>query len=341
MVHITIIIIITIITELMMHSNKVCVIGAGKWGMNHVKSLYSLGNLGGVVDSDVDRLDNLKNIYNDIKFYDNIEDSFSSNFSGYCVATPAETHYSIVKKLILKKYHVLVEKPLTLNVKEAEELVALSEKNNTNLMVGHLLLFHPAIKKIKEIIESGDIGKLQYIYSNRLNLGEIRTEENVFWSLAPHDISIIQFLTNSFPNKVLSTGAAFVQNDIHDTTITVLDYPENIKAHIFVSWIHPFKEHRLVVIGDRGMITFEDSKDNKPLKLYNKKFILNKNIPQKVDGDIKLINYETLMPLTEELKYFIAHLNGDTIKICSGESGLEVIKILNNATESLIGTSNE
>lgn len=331
---ITIIIITTM--GLMMHKSKVCVVGAGKWGMNHVRGLYSLGCLGGVVERDTDRLDELKSTYSDVEFYQNLEDSYFSNFDGYCVATPAETHHSIVKKLILKKHHVLVEKPLTLNIEDAKELVNLSKKNNTNLMVGHLLLFHPAIKKIKEIIESGEIGKLQYIYSNRLNLGEIRTEENVFWSLAPHDISIIQFLTDSYPDRVTSTGAAFVQNNIHDTTITVLDYPQNIKGHIFVSWIHPFKEHRLVVIGDRGMISFEDSKENKPLKLYNKKFVINDNIPQKIDGDIKLINYETSMPLTEELKYFVSHLNGDTIKVCSGESGLEVIEILNRATQSLL-----
>ena len=138
-------------------------------------------------------------------------------------------------------------------------------------MVGHVLLFHPAIQKIKALIQKGKIGKLQYIYSNRLNLGQVRTEENVFWSLAPHDISIFQFITNSYPQTIKASGVSFLQEGIYDSTITQFKYNNNIEGHIFVSWLHPFKEHRLVVIGSEAMISFDDSSESAPLKLYSKK----------------------------------------------------------------------
>ena len=147
-----------------------------------------------------------------------------------------------------------------------QEILELVKKNNVNIMIGHLLLFHPAINKMKQMISENKIGKLQYIYSNRLNLGTVRTKENVFWSFAPHDISIFQYFTDSFPENIFSNGAKMIQEDIHDTTLTFLEYPNNINCHIYVSWLHPFKEHRLVIIGSEGMLSFEDSAENKPLK---------------------------------------------------------------------------
>ena len=181
---------------------------------------------------------------------------------------------------------------------------------------------------IKELIDSGKIGNLQYIYSNRLNLGQVRTEENVFWSFAPHDISILQFLTESFPVDINTMGGAFLQDDIHDSTITFLSYPNNIKAHIYLSWLHPFKEHRIVIIGSKGMISFEDSLDSKPLKFYDKKFIRNKNNFEKIDGKIEKIDYEESAPLEEELKYFVNNLDEGDFKISNGENGLEVIRMM-------------
>ena len=163
---------------------------------------------------------------------------------------------------------------MTLSVGDAEYLVKLSKKNNINILVGHVLLFHPAIKKLKKIIDHKEIGHFQYIYSNRLNFGKVRTQENAFWSLAPHDIAIFQYLTGSSPKKIYAKGSDFLQKGIPDSTLTQLEYKNGIKGHIFVSWIHPFKEHRLVVIGSEGMISFEDSLVDKPLKFYSKKLIL-------------------------------------------------------------------
>jgi UDP-2-acetamido-3-amino-2,3-dideoxy-glucuronate N-acetyltransferase len=251
------------------------------------------------------------------------------------VATPAETHYELSKGIIEANKHVLVEKPFTLNIENAEELVKLADDNNVNIMAGHVLLFHPAIIKIKELITSGKIGKLQYIYSNRLNLGQVRTRENVFWSLAPHDVAIFQHLSESFPVAVKAQGSVFLQKGIHDSTITQLKYGNGVEGHIFVSWLHPFKEHRLVIIGTEAMITFEDSVKGKPLKLYSKKIDIENGIPEKIDGPVNLIEYSDQMPLMEQLSYFVNHLNGKKLEISNGEHALDVTRILVDAGSQL------
>lgn len=321
----------------MKFNNKICVVGAGYWGRNHIHTLNVLKILGGVVDSNIEALNEIKNKYPNIPTYLNLEDAIETgSFEAFTVATPAETHFKISKKIIESKKHVLVEKPLTLDIKEAELLVNLAKKKSVNLMVGHLLLFHPAIRKIKDLINDGRIGKLQYIYSNRLNLGQVRTEENVFWSFAPHDISIFQYFTDSFPISINAYGSSFLQKGIYDSTITQLKYPNDVDGHIFVSWLHPFKEHRLVVIGSDSMISFEDSTKGSMLKLYTKKFTFENGIPEKVDGPVELIDYDEKMPLTEELSYFMKSIKDKKKpKIANGEHALQVIKVLINASDKL------
>jgi len=319
-----------------MLSKNVCVVGAGYWGKNHIRILHELGFLGGIVESNKETLNRFAEQYPDVKGFLSLNEALQDkSFLGFTVATPAKTHYSVAKQAMEAGKHVLVEKPLALEKKHAEELIHLSEKNNVNLMVGHVLLFHPAIKKIKELINKGKIGKLQYIYSNRLNLGQVRTEENVFWSLAPHDISVFQYFTNSFPTSIHASGSAFLQEGIHDSTLTQLKYPSGVEGHIFVSWLHPFKEHRLVVIGTEAMITFEDSSEGNPLKLYAKKIDMENGIPEKIDGPVTLIDYEQKMALTEELQYFVSHLDGKKPNIANGKHALEVTKILVWASKQL------
>ena len=303
--------------------------------MNHIRTLDKLRALGGIVEVDESRYADLKEQWPDIPVFKHTKEALKFVFDGFTVATPAALHYEIAKLLLENKKPVLVEKPITLESKQARFLKELAEENNVNLMVGHVLLFHPAIQKIKELINAGKIGILQYIYSNRLNLGTVRTEENVFWSFAPHDISIFQYLTDSYPRKITSTGGAFLQKDIHDTTMTILEYPNNVKGHIFVSWLHPFKEHRLVVIGSKGMLRFEDSAEGKPLVFYDKGFEWNVGEPVKRDGPTEQIEYENNMPLTEEMKYFIEHLDGTPPVIADSRNAVEVMEILEKATESL------
>ena len=317
-------------------NKKVCVVGAGYWGKNHIKTLNQLGVLHGIVESDPRLLESISVDYPSVPCFKDISLALNEDYDGFTIATPAESHYEIAKMVIMSGKHVLIEKPMTLSVIHSEELVALSDKFKVSLMVGHVLLFHPAINKIKELIDKGDIGELQYMYSNRLNLGKVRTEENVFWSLAPHDIAIFQYLTGSVPKNIKAKGSTFLQKGIPDSTMTLLEYENGIEAHIFVSWLHPFKEHRLVVIGSEAMISFEDSQEDKPLKLYSKKFELLSGVPEKIDGPVSWIPYEQKMPLTEELKYFIYHLNGEKLNIADGQEGLEVVKILIKASEQLL-----
>lgn len=315
---------------------KICVVGAGYWGKNHIRTLSRLNVLKGIVELDVNILENILNKYPGIKGHSGIKEALLEDYDGFTIATPAKTHFELAKIIINAKKHILIEKPMTLTVEEAEELVRLSKLNQINAMVGHVLLFHPAVKKIKELIDNGEIGDLQYLYSNRLNLGKVRTEENVFWSLAPHDIAIFQYLTGSIPIKINATGSTFLQKGIPDSTLTQLEYENGVKGHVFVSWLHPFKEHRLVVIGSESMISFEDSLEEKPLKLYSKKIDIKSGIPEKVDGPVKMIRYEKGMPLDIELEYFVNHLSNGKPKISNIEHGCEVVKTLVDASEQIL-----
>ena len=314
---------------------SLCVIGAGNWGKNHIRTLHEIGVLGGVVETDESRLLAVSNQYDGALVYQSIEDALEKSFDGYIISTPAATHFDIAKKVIESRHHVLVEKPLALNVKDAETLRNLADEYGVNLMAGHLLLFHPAIVAIKKLILDGGIGDLQYLYSNRLNLGVVRTEENILWSFAPHDISIFQHLINDFPVDIVSRGGAFLRSNIHDTTMTILRYPNNIVGHVFVSWLHPFKEHRLVVIGSDGMITFEDSSQEKSLYYYDKTvdFVDGQHVA--LDVKREKIDYQSKMPLKEELIYFTNHLDGKTLEIASADHAIEVLRILETASKSL------
>jgi UDP-2-acetamido-3-amino-2,3-dideoxy-glucuronate N-acetyltransferase len=314
---------------------RVCVVGAGKWGKNHIKTLDGLGCLGGIVESNAAVLAELGRQYPNAKTFRDVPSSFQENFDGYVVATPAETHFHVAEKILEHKKHALVEKPITLTAEEAVKLRALAETRHVNLMVGHVMLFHPAIRKIRQLIDGGKIGKLQYLYSNRLNLGTVRKEENILWSFAPHDISIFQYLIGRMPVEVVSRGGAFLQPNIQDSTMTVLTYPDNIVGHIFVSWLHPFKEHRLVVIGSKGMLSFEDSAEKKVF-FYEKGIDWVRGEPVKREGPTETIPFEDAMPLTEELKYFVARLDGRPIDTAGADNAVDVLRVLEAATLSLM-----
>jgi len=314
---------------------KICVIGTGNWGMNHVRTLADLNALGGIVETDASKRDEIENTFPGVKVFDSVSKALQHGFDGFTVATPPESHYEIGKLILESGFPVLIEKPMTLDVEESRELVELADRKGLPLMVGHVLLFHPAIRKIKSMIEKGKIGKLQYIYSNRLNLGRVRTEENVFWSFAPHDISIFQYFVEKVPMDIYAKGSSFISENISDTTIMMLQYPDNITGHIYVSWLHPFKEHRLVVIGSEGMITFVDSEEGKPLKYHNKSVKLENGKPHYSDGNEENIPYEKTMPLTNELSYFIECATGKIPEISDGNNGVEVLEILQKASKQI------
>jgi predicted dehydrogenase len=307
-------------------TEKICVIGGGRWGQNHIKTLNKLGHLGGIVEPERESRTELTAAHN-VPVFADLDQAVAHGFSGYIVASPAETHYAIGKKLLEQGQSVLIEKPMTLSSAGSAELVALADEKKVCLMVGHLLLFHPAIRKIKELVENGKIGRLYYLYSNRLNLGTVRTEENVFWSFAPHDISVLDYLVGSQPILIEAKGSKFLQENIYDVTMTQFAYPGGIHAHIYVSWLHPFKEQRLVLVGSSGMISFDDSSVDKNILYYNKRIAWENGKPVKVEEPDEIVAYEKGFPLDEELKYFIANL-GRPAAIACGKTGHEVVKVL-------------
>ena len=305
---------------------KICVIGGGRWGQNHIRTLSQMDNLAGIVESNKKRLNELLLQY-PVQGLTDLDDAIRQGFDGYILATPADTHYPIGKQLLNKGLNVLIEKPMALSTEHSMELVEIAEKTKARLMVGHLLLFHPAIRKIKEVIDSGRIGKLYYIYSTRLNLGTVRTEEDVFWSFAPHDVSVLDYLIGNSATNIEAKGSRFLQDKINDITMAQFTYPGNVNAHIFVSWLHPFKEQRLVVAGSKGMISFDDTSKDKNILYYNKHIDWVDGKPVKVERPDEIIAYDKGMPLYEELKYFIENLD-KTIEISDGKAGHRVVEVL-------------
>ena len=319
-----------------MKNLKYCVIGAGRWGKNHIRTVEQLGILAGIIESNPDIVSELRKEYPTINIHASLDDDGALDYDAYSIVVPAHLHYSVSKKLIENKKHVLIEKPITTNSKDSNELVALAKKNNVVVCVGHLLLFHNAFLKMKSLIDQGKIGKLQYIYSNRLNLGTVRTEENSLWSFAPHDISLFQYFIGGYPERITSSGGAFLQPHIHDTTMTILEYPNNIKGHIYVSWLHPFKEHRFVIVGSKGMLSYEDSSDDKNLLFYEKGIDFVVGEPIKRDGPTDVVDYNKQPPLQAEIHHFIECIQNKTYESrISAGAGSDVLEILELAQQSL------
>ncbi len=318
-------------------AKRICVVGAGRWGRRHIATLQELGLLGGVVETDPATRDRLAATLGDVPRFSRVGEALARGFDGFTIATPAGTHAALASEILHGDTPVLVEKPMALSAAEARAIADLAERRGVNLMVGHVLLFHPAIQKIKQLIHDGKIGKLEYLYSNRLNLGTVRSEENILWSFAPHDVSIFQHLIEAEPLEVVSRGGTFVRPQIQDTTMTILSYPNNVVGHIFVSWLHPFKEHRLVVIGSKGMVSFEDSAPDRALRFYEKGIDWIRGEPITRDGPSETIEYGSDLPLTAELRYFADHLDGTPIELGDARGAVQVMDILEQASRSLGG----
>lgn len=312
---------------------RICVVGCGRWGKNHIRTLSEMGVLSAVVDNDVERLSRIRDEYKGVMCHSTLQEAIEVRYDGYTVAVPAQAHYEVGRALLAEGLNVMMEKPMTLTADESEKLLTLSSQYGGRLMVGHVLMFHPAIKKIKETIESGKIGTLRYLYSHRLNLGTIRMEEDVFWSFAPHDISLLDYLTGSRVEQIHAKGSEYLTAGLSDVVMAELEYPNNIHGHIFVSWLHPFKQQLLVVVGSEGMLTFDDATD-KEVKYYAKGVGFENGLPRTYDNGYEVIPYEQTQPLKEELTYFVEHCDGE-IAINRGEDGLAVVSVLEQVTAEI------
>jgi UDP-2-acetamido-3-amino-2,3-dideoxy-glucuronate N-acetyltransferase len=314
---------------------SIAVIGCGYWGKNLVRNFSQLGTLSQICDLNESGRQAAAKLAPGCPVVSHLADVWNSSVNAVVIATPAETHFAIVRQALEAGKDVFVEKPLAVTYNEGTQLVRLSEKTQQILMVGHVLEYHPAIVRLHALVSAGELGKIRYIYSNRLSLGKIRREENILWSFAPHDIAIILRLMGGMPLEVTACGGSYLQPNIPDVTVTDLLFDNGVRAHIFVSWLHPFKEQRLVVIGSRKMASFDDVSKN--LTLYNQHVeFTNGSDPTTVKGEGVEVPFDAAEPLRLECQAFLDAVETRVSPLTDGSSGLRVLKVLQMAQRSMM-----
>jgi UDP-2-acetamido-3-amino-2,3-dideoxy-glucuronate N-acetyltransferase len=317
--------------------SSIAVIGSGYWGKNLVRNYHNLGALRVICDQDEIKLSSFKKKYTDVE----VSSEFNKvlrceNIQAVVIATPAETHFELARQALLAGKHAFVEKPLTLDENDAYELISLAEERDLILMVGHLLQYHPAFIRLKELVVNGELGRINYICSHRLNLGKIRREENILWSFAPHDISMILSLVGEEPESVSATGGNYLHQKIADFTTTHFEFSSGLKAHIFVSWLHPYKEQKLVVVGDRNMAVFDDTRPwNEKLVIYPHQITWENNIPVPAKAEPKSVDILEQEPLSMECEHFLQCIATGETPLTDGREGLRVLRILNASQRSM------
>jgi predicted dehydrogenase/acetyltransferase-like isoleucine patch superfamily enzyme len=315
----------------------IAIVGTGYWGKNLVRNYAELDVLSAVCDSNMQALDSLKSKYPEVKCTTDYREVLDDpQIKGIVIASPAATHFSLAREALLSGKDVFVEKPLALNVSEAEELKNIAIENSRILMVGHLLQYHLAFIKLKELIRDGELGRIHYIYSNRLSFGKIRREEDILWSFAPHDISMILTLAQEDPEYVMATGGYYLHKKIADVTTTHLEFPSGLKAHVFVSWLHPFKEQMLVVVGEQNMAVFNDTLPwNEKLLLYPHNIQWQDGIPIPDKKEAKQVLLAEAEPLKAECQHFLECIRERKQPTTDANEGIEVLKILKASQDSL------
>jgi UDP-2-acetamido-3-amino-2,3-dideoxy-glucuronate N-acetyltransferase len=315
---------------------RLAVVGAGYWGKNLVRNFANLGALAMVCDPDPSACAKAVQTSPDVKTCARFEEVLAApDLDAIAIATPAAMHYAQAKAALLAGKDVFVEKPLALEVAEGQELVALAAKYGRILMVGHILHYHPAVEKLKELIDAGELGQIQYVYSNRLNIGKIRREENILWSFAPHDLSILLLLLGEMPVEVAAHGGNFLQTRVADVTLTTLSFASGVKGHIYVSWLHPFKEQMLVVVGSRQMAVFDDVSPDRKLVLYPHQidWIDRYPVARKAEGQV--VPLEMSEPLRQECGHFLDCVASRNKPHTDGTEGLRVLEVLQAGQRSL------
>jgi predicted dehydrogenase len=324
---------------------KVGVVGCGYWGPNLIRNLRQASDchLKVICDTSEQRLKHMRKLHQDVAttnaYADLLQDA---ELDAIVVATPVRFHYEMAKAALVAGKHVFVEKPLARTVAEAEELVALAESKGLVIMVGHTFLFSPAVRRMKEIIDAGDIGEVQYISARRLNLGLFQKDINVAWDLAPHDISIILHLLDEQPVSVSCQGSSHVNRHIEDVTMMYLTFKKNRCAFVQNSWLDPKKIRQMTVVGSRRMIVYDDTEPLEKLKIYDARV----EVPAHYDtfaeftysyhyGDSYVPYIKQDEPLKLECQHFLDCIRGEATPITGGRAGLDVVRILEASSESL------
>ena len=316
-------------------SHSVAVVGCGYWGKNLVRNFAEIGALAAIADPSPEIAGRMS-LDHGVPAMSFEEILVDDDIAGVAIAAPAVLHAQLCIQALDAGKHVFVEKPLALTLEDGRKVAAAAKRAGRCLMVGHLLQYHPAFISLIELVRAGRIGRLQYLYSNRLNLGKIRREENVFWSFAPHDISMILALTDEMPTAVTAHGSAFLHDAIPDSTMTHLQFESGIAAHIFVSWLHPFKEQKLVVVGTEGMAVFDDTQPwERKLGIYPHKVRWENHLPTPEKADFLTIELTRDEPLRRECEAFVTSIaTGEPPRTDSAEA-LRVLDVLCSAQTSL------
>jgi UDP-2-acetamido-3-amino-2,3-dideoxy-glucuronate N-acetyltransferase len=314
---------------------RVGVVGAGYWGKNLVRNFHALGALQIVCDVNEETLNRVRKEYGVATTTDYEAVLDSEKVDAVVIAAPAVEHYALSKRALEAGKHVFVEKPLALRCSEGRQVVELANKRKRILMVGHILEYHPGITELSRLVRQGHLGKIQYIYSSRLNLGKLRTEENILWSFAPHDISVILHLLGEMPKYCAAQGGSYLNPPIVDTTLSTLDFASGVKAHVFVSWLHPFKEQKLCVIGSQRMAVFDDLEPEKKLVVYAHRINWQdrKPVAERDGGQVIPIPKEE--PLRKECEHFLESVGKKSRPRTDGEAGLRVLEVLDACGRSL------
>ncbi|BBB08638.1 Gfo/Idh/MocA family protein [Sphingopyxis sp. EG6] len=323
-----------------MRELRIAHVGCGYWGKNLARNFAELGALDAIVDDHRETAERIAGATGArIATLDEV--LADSAIDGLSFATPAETHAALALRALESGKHVYVEKPVALSLDDAQKLIDVAARHDRRLMVGHLLQYHPIFRKMREMVRSGAIGDLSYVYSNRMSLGKFRTEENVLWSFAPHDVSMILSLVDAECTGVTAQGAAIVTPGIEDWALLQLRFANGLKGHIQTSWLHPFKEQRLVAIGSEGMLVFEDSASDwdSKLRLYRHFIDRDGAVPTPHPAAAEAIIVEKSEPLRNECQHFLDSIANGTPPLTDGVEGLAVLNVLRRASDALTSAS--
>jgi predicted dehydrogenase len=324
---------------------SIAVVGAGAWGKNHVRVFSELPGvrLKYICDGDPQKLASIQKAYPQSKLAEDLSPILEdSEVRGIVIASSALSHFALAKEALLAGKDVLVEKPMTLNTRDAEEMLEISEKRKRILMVGHLLIYHPVVDRLKEMVISGALGKIYYIYTQRVNLGVIRQDENALLSFAPHDLSVILYLLDEDPVLVTAHGESYIQQGIEDVVFLGLQFSDGMIANIHLSWLDPHKLRKITIVGSKKMVVFDDMEASEKLKIYDKG-VENLSYDTYGEylslrfGDIIIPGIKMVEPLRAEAEHFVQCIESRKEPKTGGKDGLRVIRILTAAQQSLRG----
>ncbi|MBN2582882.1 MAG: Gfo/Idh/MocA family oxidoreductase [Planctomycetes bacterium] len=323
---------------------NVAIIGAGGWGKNLIRNFAGLKNckLHTICDLDPAKLALNETLYPGVRTTQNLDEAIGGeSVDAVVIASPAPMHFDMARRALEAGKHVYVEKPMTLSIAEAEQLVALADAKDRKLMVGHLLEYHPCVRKLKDLIDSGQLGDLYYMYCQRLNLGVVRKDENAWWSLAPHDVSVVLYLFGAEAKTVTSQGHAYLRPGVEDVVFTQIRFADGRMASIHVSWLDPHKIRKMTLVGTKKMATFDDMESSEKIRIYDKAADVVPGSVSYADsiairqGDIHMPMIKGGEPLKDECQHFVDAIINNTTPLSDGCDGLRVVKVLEAATQSL------